>query len=252
MRPKKTVLTRIDDFLIQQHLASNLKDAQALVMTGKVLVNSQIIDKPGCLVDPKHEIRIKGQRKFVSRGGNKLHELIQDLDLKDSFRNKTILDIGASTGGFTHCVLTYGAKQVVAVDVGTNQLDWSLRSHPQVVSYEKTDIRKFENETSLHFDWIVADVSFNSLQNLSSAIAALGGPDTQYILLVKPQFELAPNLVPNGGVILDDHLMDEAIKKAIHGFETLGLKLKTSYRPKTKGRKGNQEIFIYLKKDIPY
>ncbi|NRA44228.1 MAG: TlyA family RNA methyltransferase [Oligoflexales bacterium] len=246
MKEIKSKKVRVDQLLVEKNLAEHLKEASALIMAGKVVVNDQRIDKTGQLVDAQCQIRIKGKKSYVSRGGDKLASAIRHFKLEKSFEGKTVLDIGASTGGFTDCALKHGAKQVTALDVGANQLDWSLRVNPQVNSLESTDIRSFDASTYPAFDWILADISFNGFARLAPHIVGAGSPQTLFLLLVKPQFELPSSQVPKGGVITQKELREEALSQAISAFEQLGLKLIGSVDSGIKGRSGNQEIFILL------
>ena len=246
MKEVKDKKKRIDQLLVERHLAENHKMAMALIMAGKVIVNDQRVDKPAQLVHPESVIRIKGQKAYVSRGGDKLASAIRHFKLEESLDGKIVLDIGASTGGFTDCALKHGAQQVVALDVGDNQLDWSLRVNPKVVSLENTDIRAFKPSNHPAFDWILADISFNGFGRLAPYIVQAGSPFTRFLLLVKPQFELSSTKVPKGGVIFDQALRDEALQKAISSFEHLGLSHLGSVDSEVKGRSGNQEIFILM------
>ena len=157
---------RLDAALIARGLADTPESARALIMSGEVMVNDQRMDKQGQLIDQSSNSRIRDDGKYVSRGGDKLAAAIEDFQLLDLFRDTVVLDVGASTGGFTDCCLQHGAKHVVAVDVGTNQLAWKLRTDPRVTSIEKTDIKDFLPSPTQTFDWVVTDVSFTSLSRL--------------------------------------------------------------------------------------
>lgn len=242
----KSKKVRIDQLLVGKSLARNLKEAIALIMAGKVVVNEQRIDKAAQLVDAQSQVRIKGKKAFVSRGGDKLASAIRFFKLEQSFAEKVVLDIGASTGGFTDCALKHGASQVVALDVGDNQLDWSLRVNPKVVSLENTDIRSFDRAKYPEFDWILADISFNGFGRLAPFIVDAGSSHTRFLLLVKPQFELSSKQVPKGGVIASEASREEALRKAISAFEQRGLSHLGSFDSEVKGKSGNQEIFILL------
>ena len=206
-------------------------------------MDDQRVDKPGTLVSEDAKIRLKDDGRFVSRGGDKLLAAIEDFGLLDQFRGTNVLDVGASTGGFTDCVLSLGAAHVTALDVGTAQLAWKLRQDPRVRSVEKTDIKKFVPESGSAFDWVVADVSFTSLAKMIPDIVR-AAPHAKMLLLIKPQFELPRDLIPEGGVVTnDDHrqqavnLVQEACKK--EGCVVDGLK-----EARVTGRQGNREIFI--------
>lgn len=239
---------RIDQLLVDRNLAEDLKKARALIMAAKVVVNEQRIDKVAQLVNVQSNVRIKGQKAYVSRGGEKLASAINYFELKQEFKDKTILDVGSSTGGFTDCALKHGAARVIALDVGANQLDWSLRAHSKVTSLENTDIREFDGSVHPDFDWVLADISFNKIGRLAPYIAQAGSLQTRFLLLVKPQFEIISSKVPKGGVIDSAHLRQEACDLAVLALEESGLKLLGSYNSQIKGRSGNQEIFILLEK----
>ena len=242
----KNKKVRIDQLLVSRKLAENQKQAAALIMAGKVVCNEQRVDKAAHLVDAQSQVRIKGQKAYVSRGGEKLASAIRFFKLEHSFTGKVVLDIGASTGGFTDCMLKHQAEQVVALDVGANQLDWSLRVNPKVVSLENTDIKSFDSSKFPNFDWILADISFNGFARLAPYITQAGSLNTRYLLLVKPQFELSSHQVPKGGVIVSQSARKEALDKALSAFQQRGLKHLGTFDSEIKGKSGNQETFILL------
>jgi 23S rRNA (cytidine1920-2'-O)/16S rRNA (cytidine1409-2'-O)-methyltransferase len=217
-------------------------------MAGKVIVDNQRADKAGLRFAVDADIRIKDRRPFVSRAGEKLWGAIADLGIKAEFAGAVVLDVGSSTGGFTDCVLQLGASSVIALDVGTNQLAWKLRTSKKVHSMEKTDIRDFRSDNFPPLDWIVADVSFNSLARLADSIqrASTRG-HTKYLLLVKPQFELPVHEVAEGGVVADRLLRKKAVEAVVSAFSTFGIELVQAIDSRVKGRTGNQEIFVFLK-----
>lgn len=237
---------RIDQLLLEKGLAADLKEAQALIMAGKVLGNEQKILKPSEMLENSSKLRLLGRSKFVSRGGEKLEGAIKAFGLEDAFKDQVALDIGASTGGFTHCLLQYGAKTVIALDVGSNQLAWSLRSHPQVISLEKTDIKVFDCDRFPALDWVVADISFNGLGRLAPYIVRAGGKRTQFLLMVKPQFELSAADVPKGGVVIDEKKRQIAISSVEKSFQKEGLRLQGVEDSIVLGRTGNKEAFLYF------
>jgi 23S rRNA (cytidine1920-2'-O)/16S rRNA (cytidine1409-2'-O)-methyltransferase len=195
------------------------------------------------MISDRAQIRIKGQSRFVSRGGEKLFSAITDLGLEQEFNGKVVLDIGASTGGFTDCLLQMGASKSIALDVGTAQLDWRLRQDPRVSSIEKTDIKDFNPVGFPEIDWVVADVSFTSLAKLIPSIRK-AAPKARLLLLIKPQFELPRDRIPDGGVVTDDedrHQAVETVKSALlkDGYNVVG-----TLDAKVVGRQGNREIFI--------
>jgi len=241
---------RIDELLCERGLVDSLKSAQAYVLAGKVTVNEQRADKPSLLVDTSASIRLKNSGKFVSRGGDKLAGALLDLGIADALLGATVLDVGASTGGFTDCCLQNGAKTVIAVDVGTNQLAWELRNDPRVRSYEKTDIRELRTtgENLEEISWVVADVSFNSLARLLPQIRRVApAAGVHFLLLVKPQFELPRDLVESGGLVTDEGHRQLAVERIATACAELGLAGGRITESKIPGQSGNREIFYYVK-----
>ncbi len=231
--------------LVSQGMTEN--EARAFILAGKVIVENQRVDKPFFLVSSDVALRVKGFHKFMSRAGEKLDHAIKELSLQDTFKDRLVLDVGASTGGFTDCVLRYGAEKVVALDVGFNQLAWKLKQDPRVLSLEQTDIRVMPDLDMPAFDWVVADISFNSIAKLAKGIVgAHTKPSTKFLILVKPQFELNPWAVEEGGVIRSEKLQMEAVEHAVTALQEEGLKLLAKVQAKPKGKKGNQEYFLYL------
>lgn len=235
---------RLDQLLVQLGLVQDVKKAQALIMAGEVTVASQRVDKPGQKIPLDAPIKLKDRGQYVSRGGDKLAHLIVTLNLKSLFAGAVVLDVGASTGGFTDCALQHGAARITAVDVGQNQLDWKLRADPRVVSFEKTDIRAFTNPNNETFTVVVADISFNSISLLLPAILQAGGRHAQYLLLVKPQFEAPRSAIPEGGVVVDPKIHERVLLEARKGLEQAGLQVLHEIPCGVKGRAGNQEFFV--------
>ena len=237
---------RLDQLLVERGLADSLDAAKRLIMAGEVVVGDQRVDKPGTSVRRDEAVRLKDSgSRFVSRGGDKLQAALADLGLEASLRDAVVLDVGASTGGFTDCCLKLGARHVIALDVGTNQLVWELRQDKRVTVLEGTDIRAFDRAAHPPPDFVVADVSFNSLARLADAIVA-AAPGARFLLLVKPQFELRRDQIPEGGVVEDQALKDEAVEKVTAAFVKLGLKRQAAVESKLAGRAGNREIFLYF------
>ena len=240
---------RIDKLLVSKGIVDSRHKAQALIMAGQVYINGKKIEKAGEKVPIDAKIEVKSLPKYVSRGGLKLEKALKSFQIEP--KNWIVLDIGASTGGFTNCLLQKGAKRVYAVDVGTNQLDIKLKKDPRVISYEKTDAR---NLTSQHIpepvDLITIDVSFISLTKILPSVINFLKDNGLIIALVKPQFELSPKEVKKG-VVREISKREKAVRKIID-FATKELKLSlidiTKSRPK--GPKGNEEFFLLLKKDF--
>ncbi|HDD53290.1 MAG: TlyA family RNA methyltransferase [Aquificota bacterium] len=239
---------RLDVLLVERGLVESREKAQALVMAGQVWVQGQRVDKAGKAFPPDVEIEVKGEAcPYVSRGGLKLEGALDSLDI--DVADKVVADFGASTGGFTHCLLARGAKKVYALDVGYGQLHWILRQDPRVVVMEKVNVRYLEAfHLGEEVDMVVADLSFISLTLVLPAVkrALRGGGEA--LLLVKPQFEVGREKVGKGGVVRDDAARREALErvkaKALElGFQILG----EVESPVPGAKKGNIEIFLYLR-----
>lgn len=233
--------------LLDLELAEDEQKAKSMIMAGQVIVDDQRVDKPGEFVSIDSVIRVKGQRQFVSRGGMKLQLALTDFGIEDFVRGSIALDVGASTGGFTDCLLQNGAHKVFALDVGTNQLSWKIRSDRRVVPLEKTDIRQVDGPIDPHINFVVADISFNSLTRLvPSILAAVPSQGVKFLLLVKPQFELSSALVPAGGVVLDDQSRSKAVDDVKASLKKIGPSTIRHKDCRLAGRMGNREVFIFF------
>lgn len=234
------------ELLCKLRLVRDEAHGRALIMAGKVLVNEQRVDKPGIKVFESDNIRIKSKR-FVGRGGDKLWGAVEDLGIQEVFEGKTVLDVGASTGGFVDCCLQLGAKKVIALDVGKNLLHWSLRKDERVICLEGTHIRDFKRSDSPAIDIVVADLSFIGLSQvvplLRNAAPQVGA---RFLVLVKPQFELEREKVPRGGVVLDTTSRKDAVEKVMAAFRDSGLDGGEIVDSRIRGRSGNREIFFYV------
>jgi 23S rRNA (cytidine1920-2'-O)/16S rRNA (cytidine1409-2'-O)-methyltransferase len=218
-------------------------------MAGKVLVNQEPVDKPGARVSDQDTITLKGEViAYVSRGGIKLEAALQHFGI--SAADAVCLDVGASTGGFTDCLLQNSARRVYAVDVGYGQLDWKLRQDPRVVVIERTNIRHMPPELVADaVDLAVVDVSFISLKIVVPAVMKFIRPGSRMILLVKPQFEVGRGRVGKGGVVREPQLHQQVIEDLTKFFESLGLTVAGTIASPITGPKGNKEFLIYLKTD---
>ncbi len=239
---------RLDLLLFEKGLAPSREKARALIMAGEVYVNHQKADKPGTPVLPDAEIEVRGSElRYVSRGGLKLEKAMEEFPL--SPRGKICMDIGASTGGFTDCMLRNGAARVYAVDVGYGQLAWSLRSDPRVGNLERTNVRYLKPEqVPEKIGFFSVDVSFISLRTVLPAAAPFFEDGAQGVALIKPQFEAGREKVGKNGVVREKktHLeVVSAIVSAVSGFGFAPLAL--TFSP-IKGPKGNIEYLLYLKK----
>ena len=236
---------RADQLVYQQGLASSREKAKRLIMAGLVVEGSRRIDKPGEQLDIETELRLKGQMKYVSRGGYKLEKILENeaIDLKD----KVCIDIGASTGGFTDCMLQAGAKKVYAIDVGYNQLDFSLRQDPRVINMEKINIRYLELEDLKEkADFISIDVSFISLDLVLPVAKNLLKEDGLIAALIKPQFEAGKDKVGKGGIVRDKKIHLEVLEKMLALFTSLGLNPLQLTDSPIHGAKGNIEFLALL------
>jgi 23S rRNA (cytidine1920-2'-O)/16S rRNA (cytidine1409-2'-O)-methyltransferase len=243
---------RLDQFLLDKGIASSRSKAQAIIMAGRVLINEQKIDKAGILVDEKSTIRILGdQNPYVSRGGLKLEKALDEFKADPS--GKICLDIGASTGGFTDCLLQRGALKVYAIDVGYGQLDLKIRNDKRVIVIEKTNARNLApadlyKDNKDKADLAVIDVSFISLSKILPAVHGLIKEDGEVVALVKPQFEAGRSEVGKGGVIKDKAVREKALNNVIESAKNIGFNFTASIDSPIKGTDGNIEFLIYLKK----
>ena len=238
---------RLDKILVEKGLAESREKAQRLIMSGVVYVNGQRVDKAGTKVKRDSKIFIKEKEKYVSRGGYKLEKAIKSFS--PHIKGKVCLDIGASMGGFTDCLLQNKARKVYAVDVGTNQLHEKLRKDSRVISLEKTNARYLSSRVIPEkIDFFVVDVSFISVLKILPAISSLLVKNGEGIILIKPQFELSKKEV-KGGVVKDKKLHFKAIQKVIdglceHNFDVLNLTFSETWGPE-----GNIEFLVYVKKN---
>ena len=238
---------RIDKLMVQRQLAGSRERARALIMAGRVLVNEQVVDKVGTRVDAATEIRLKGDDiPYVSRGGLKLAEALQMFTL--DVAGRTAIDVGASTGGFTDCLLQKGAARVFAVDVGYGQLAWQLREDDRVVNFERTNIRTLQPEQLGEApDLAVIDASFISLDKVLPPTLKLLQPGSDVIALIKPQFEVGKGLVGKGGVVRDPELHEQVVARIKALASELGCQVLGLCESPILGPKGNREFLIHLR-----
>ena len=244
---------RLDVLLVEQGYAASREKAKAIIMSGSVFVNGQREDKAGSTFDPaKSTIEVKGHTlKYVSRGGLKLEKAMAQFTI--GLEQKVCMDIGASTGGFTDCMLQNGASKVYSVDVGHGQLAWSLRNDERVVCMEKTNFRYLTREDIQDdLDFASVDVSFISLSKILLPARRLLKDYGQMVCLIKPQFEAGKEKVGKKGVVREQSVHQEVIEKIytladILGFQILGLE----YSP-IKGPEGNIEYLIHIEKNPEY
>ena len=237
---------RLDLLLTERGLAESRARAQAMIMSGIVFVGGQKADKPGLSVDPEAEIEVRGAVcPYVSRGGLKLEKALRDFGVDPT--GFVCGDSGASTGGFTDCLLQKGAKKVFAIDVGYGQLAWSIRSDPRVVTMERTNIRYVKPEDlGEPLDLSVVDVSFISLRIVLPAIRALLKPDGQIVCLIKPQFEAGKEKVGKKGVVRDPAVHLEVLENFVELAHSLPARILGLTFSPVKGPEGNIEFLAHL------
>lgn len=238
---------RLDIILVNQGYAPSREKAKAIIMTGNVYVNGQKEDKAGSsFEESKIQLEVRGSTlKYVSRGGLKLEKAIESW--KISLENKVCMDIGASTGGFTDCMLQNGATKVYAVDVGTGQLAWKLRQNKRVVCMEKTNFRYMTKEIiKEELDFASVDVSFISLTKILIPARKLLKENGEMVCLIKPQFEAGKDLVEKGGVVKDKNVHKMVIENVINCVKSLEYTIKGLTYSSIKGPAGNIEYLIWF------
>ena len=238
---------RLDLALVETGLVRTRQRAQALIMAGKVLVNDIPIDKPGVQVLSQDVIRLKGEDiPYVGRGGLKLEAALQHFET--AVENLVCMDVGASTGGFTDCLLQQGAKRVYAVDVGYGQLAWKLRQDPRVVVIERTNIRHMARDIVPEpIDIVTIDVSFISLRIVVPAVLKFMKAGSSILSLIKPQFEVGKGHVGKGGLVKDSSLHDQVISDLSGYFSQLNLAVESIIPSPIRGARGNREFLVCLK-----
>jgi 23S rRNA (cytidine1920-2'-O)/16S rRNA (cytidine1409-2'-O)-methyltransferase len=234
---------RLDQELVTRGLAPTRSQAESYVKLGQVNVNGKPITKAGFMVKEGSEVNLLAGDRYVSRAGLKLASIAEKFEL--DFQAKIVLDIGSSTGGFTDYALRHGAKKVIAVDVGSEQLHPSLRTDDRIELHEKTDIRKFA--TNEKIDIILADVSFISLRQIMPTVTKLANRDTSIIAMVKPQFEASNSGLKHKGVVKNDH-MRRAILKDFEVWAKPDFITVDKADSKISGFHGNLERFYFLRK----
>jgi 23S rRNA (cytidine1920-2'-O)/16S rRNA (cytidine1409-2'-O)-methyltransferase len=238
---------RLDKILVDRGVAGSRERAKALILAGRVLVNRVPMIKAGVLVEDSADVALRGEDiPYVSRGGLKLKAALENFAIV--VHGKTCMDVGASTGGFTDCLLQEGAIKVYAVDVGYGQFDWGLRNDSRVVLLERTNIRHLErdkiNDT---IDIAVIDVSFISLTLVVPKVCEFLSPGGEVVALIKPQFEVGKGEVGKGGVVRDEEKRRLAVGRVQEALEASGLVTVGVMESPVRGQKGNTEYLIYLK-----
>ncbi|MFN2498366.1 MAG: TlyA family RNA methyltransferase [Pyrinomonadaceae bacterium] len=249
---KRAASERIDKLLVQRGLAESRTQAQAMVMAGTVLANEQRVAKPSDTIPANAKIRIKGGddpgSRYVGRGGVKLEAALSKFPIDVSDLN--CLDVGASTGGFTDCLLQHGARHVVSIDVGHNQIDWRLRTDPRVEVREGINARYLKpGDFETQFDLIVMDVSFISATKILAAIVPLLKKAGRLVLLIKPQFEVGRGEVGKGGIVRDPEKHARVVEEVNDAAKELGLAVLNVIESPLRGADGNVEFLALYEKE---
>jgi 23S rRNA (cytidine1920-2'-O)/16S rRNA (cytidine1409-2'-O)-methyltransferase len=238
---------RLDILLVERGLAPSRQRAQALLLAGQVRVDGTKVDKAGTQVASDARIEIAGGTlRYASRAGLKLEGALEDFALRP--RDRVCMDVGSSTGGFTDCLLQSGAHRVFAIDVTIDQLDWKLRNDQRVVTIEKNARYLVAQDIGELADFITMDVSFISVTKILGAIVTLASPRADFVILIKPQFELEKHDVGKGGIVRDSALHQKAIDRVTDAAAAAGLEI-VSVRPsRVPGAEGNQEFFLHARR----
>jgi len=240
--------TRLDLLLVERGLAPSRSQAQRLVMAGQVRLNGEIAHKASQPVDPSAGLSVEARPRFVSRGGDKLEAALEVFEVR--VREAVCADVGASTGGFTDCLLQRGAARVYAIDVGRGQLHWSLRQDPRVISMEKTNARTLERLPE-PISLATVDVSFISLGLILPRVVGWLAPDGEVVALVKPQFEAGRKQVGRGGVVRSTAVHRQVLGKVIEMAAELSLGAHGLLPSPLAGPKGNLEYLLWLRPGRP-
>jgi 23S rRNA (cytidine1920-2'-O)/16S rRNA (cytidine1409-2'-O)-methyltransferase len=246
---QKTEQKRLDAMLVDRGLADSLAKAQAMILAGEVTVDGTRIDKSGTHFPPQARIEVTTRAgKFVSRGGLKLEGALQDFSINP--QALTCIDIGASTGGFTDCLLQHGAARVYAIDVNLDQLAWKLRQDPRVIRVIRNARELRASDVPEPADLLVFDVSFISVTKVLPATQPVAKPSADFLILVKPQFELPREDVGPGGIISSPALHEKAVAAVREAATQLGLEIIASARSHLPGAEGNLEYFLHARKTL--
>jgi len=242
---------RLDNLLVDRGLVSSRERAKALIAAGKVFVDQQKVDKPGATVRVEAQLQLTAQLPYVSRGGLKLEGALRAFGIDPG--GMVAMDVGASTGGFTDCILQRGAKKVYAVDVGYGQLAWKLRNDLRVVNLERANIRYLQREAVEEegVDLILIDTSFISIEKFLPHLLGFLKEGGILLGLIKPQFEVGKGEVGKGGVVKDPVLHQKAIDRISASSRELGLRVLGVVESPLLGPKGNKEFFIHLRREVP-
>ena len=237
---------RLDKLLHSKGFAQSREQAKRLVLAGLVIVNERKVDKAGTLVSEDVRIRLLGQEHpYVGRGGLKLEKALQQFQINPT--GKVAIDIGASTGGFTDCLLQHGVKRVYAIDVGYGQLAWKLVNDPRVINYERTNVRYLSlDDFEERMDIAAIDLSFISLTKILAPVSTLLKPQAEVVALVKPQFEVGKGEVGKGGIVESTEKHQQVIQDIRKYAQSIGFTVQGVIESPIKGAKGNTEFLMYL------
>jgi 23S rRNA (cytidine1920-2'-O)/16S rRNA (cytidine1409-2'-O)-methyltransferase len=239
--------TRLDVLLVERGLAPSRERAQAMLLAGNVRVNGKPMDKPGIRLATDAQIELAGEsQRYSSRGGLKLEGALEDCGV--TAQEKTCLDVGSSNGGFTDCLLQHGARRVYAVDVTINQLDWKLQKNPRVVTIERNARYMKAEDVGELVDFVTMDVSFISVTKVLPAIVPITKPGADFLVLVKPQFELEKQQVGKGGIVRDAALQERAVANVTAAARALDLEIVGVRASRITGTEGNQEFFLHARR----
>jgi 23S rRNA (cytidine1920-2'-O)/16S rRNA (cytidine1409-2'-O)-methyltransferase len=245
--PPKPRRTRLDLLLVERGLADSQQKAQAMILAGEISVDNVPAQKAGVPTPIDSQIQLTSRhQKYASRGGLKLEGALQDFAINPS--GLICLDVGASTGGFTDCLLQHNAAKIYAVDVNIAQLNWTLQHDPRVIPIEQNARDLNPSDIPNVVDLVVADVSFISVCKILSPAAACAKPNANFLILIKPQFELRREDIPAGGIVEDPRLHEKAIAAVRHCAEQAGLTLINVLPSRLTGAEGNQEFFLHARK----
>ena len=249
MNVSKNTQEKLADVLVERNLTSTLKEAKAIILAGKVLVDGEKVDKAGTRVAASASVEIIEDMPYVSRGGVKLEKVFLDFGL--NARGKKAIDVGSSTGGFTDFLLQSGADKVLAIDVGYGQLAWNLRQSSKVIVMERTNIRNISTQKIPFLsDLTVVDVSFISIKTIFKNLLEITAGGGEILILIKPQFEAARGDVQKGGVIRSKELHQKTLQEVIEAVNNYGVEIKNITFSKLQGAKGNIEFWLLVKKTI--
>jgi 23S rRNA (cytidine1920-2'-O)/16S rRNA (cytidine1409-2'-O)-methyltransferase len=242
----KSEKKRLDVLVFERGLADSREKAQAMILAGEVRVNGARSDKAGAQVSTDAQIEISGiAPKYASRGGLKLEGALEDFGI--DVTGKTCLDVGASTGGFTDCLLAHGARFVYAVDVTPEQMIWRLTQDARVKQIKENARNLRPEQIPEPVDVVTVDVSFISVAKVLPAVVSAAGPHADYLILVKPQFELDRGDIGQGGIVRDPSLHERAIERVRTAAIALGLRVEGVHPSRITGVEGNQEFFLYAR-----